>query len=119
MEVLKRKLSVNDALTYWKKRSVKQPLSRKLYHLFNSQVGLRSRTDQTRHSLDQGFADAYSCFDLTADNTTAGHQEVFTSSSPRGTQSSATLSVAHHRTLELCPACIGWAAFAILRFLRI
>jgi len=55
VEVLKRKLSVPDALAYWKKRHVKDPLSRKLYHLFNS----------------QGFADAYGCYDLTTDNTTA------------------------------------------------
>ena len=38
VEVLKRKLSVSDALAYWERRSVKQPLQRKLYHLFNSQA---------------------------------------------------------------------------------
>ncbi|CAK9063416.1 Uncharacterized protein SCF082_LOCUS32844 [Durusdinium trenchii] len=51
VEVLKKKMSKSEGLKYWKKRKVMKPLSRKMYHLFNS----------------QGFADAYSCVDLTND----------------------------------------------------
>ncbi|CAL1158043.1 unnamed protein product [Cladocopium goreaui] len=53
VEVLKKKMSTTDALNYWKRRKVQKPLSRKLYHLFNS----------------QGFADGYSCVDLTNDTS--------------------------------------------------
>ncbi|CAJ1432459.1 unnamed protein product [Effrenium voratum] len=54
VEVLKKTMTVGDATAYWKRRNVTNPFSRRLYHLFNS----------------QGFADAYSCYDLTDDNST-------------------------------------------------
>lgn len=61
VEVLKKKMNKEDAMKYWKRRNVRQPLSRNLYHLFNS----------------QGFADAYSCMDLTNDTTHSVAGELF------------------------------------------